>query len=87
MLLQVAAQDIGQLTDIDCARAAASPIRLPPASPSRDQDGLREPFRGFTTFQPAGRYWAFQGIETGIFVALAAILIAVTAVVLVRRDA
>jgi hypothetical protein len=43
-------------------------------------------FRGFTTYQPAGRYWAFQGIETGIFVALAAILIGVTAVALLRRD-
>jgi len=46
-----------------------------------------EGFRGFLTYQPAGRYWAFQGIETGIFVALAAILITVTAVVLLRRDA
>jgi ABC-type transport system involved in multi-copper enzyme maturation permease subunit len=44
-------------------------------------------FRGFTTYQPANRYWAFQGIETGIFLALAAALIAVTAVVLLRRDA
>jgi hypothetical protein len=44
MLLQVAAQDIGQLTDIDCARAAALRIRLPPASLSRDQGGMREPF-------------------------------------------
>jgi len=31
--------------------------------------------------------WTFQGIETGIFVALAAALIAVTAIVLLRRDA
>ncbi|MGH3203736.1 MAG: hypothetical protein ACRDOA_01625 [Streptosporangiaceae bacterium] len=44
-------------------------------------------FRGFLTYQPAGRYWAFQGIETGIFLALAAALIAVTAVILLRRDA
>jgi hypothetical protein len=44
-------------------------------------------FRGYITYQPASRYWAFQGIESGIFVALAAILIAVTAVVLLRRDA
>jgi ABC-2 family transporter protein len=46
-----------------------------------------EHFRGFITYQPASRYWTFQGIETGIFVALAAILLAVTAVLLVRRDA
>ena len=44
-------------------------------------------FRGFLTYQPAERYWAFQGIETGIFLVLAAALIAVTAVVLLRRDA
>ena len=45
-------------------------------------------YRGvFTSYQPAGRYWAFQGIETGIFVLLAAALIAVTAIVVLRRDA
>jgi hypothetical protein len=43
-------------------------------------------FRGFVSYQPGGRYWAFQGIETGIFVALAAIAIAVTAVAMLRRD-
>jgi hypothetical protein len=44
-------------------------------------------FRGFITYQPAGRYWAFRGIETGIFIALAAILLTVAAIVLLRRDA
>jgi hypothetical protein len=44
-------------------------------------------FREFVTYQPADRYWAFQGIESGIFLVLAAALIAVTAVVLLRRDA
>jgi hypothetical protein len=44
-------------------------------------------FRGFITYQPASRYWAFQGIETGIFILLAAILLTVTAAVLLRRDA
>jgi hypothetical protein len=44
-------------------------------------------FRQFVTYQPASRYWAFQGIETGIFVALAAALIAITFVVVSRRDA
>jgi hypothetical protein len=43
-------------------------------------------FRGFITYQPGSRFWAFQGIETGIFVGLAAVLIAVAAVVLLRRD-
>lgn len=44
-------------------------------------------FRSFVTYQPASRFWAFQGIEAGVFVVLAAILLAVTAVVLIRRDA
>jgi len=44
-------------------------------------------FRAFLTYQPADRYWTFQGIETGIFLVLAAALIAVAAVTLLRRDA
>jgi len=44
-------------------------------------------FRAFTTYQPADRFWAFQGIETGIFVALSLVLLAVTYVVITRRDA
>ena len=44
-------------------------------------------YRGFLTYQPGSRYWAFQGIETGIFIVLAAALVALTAIVLLRRDA
>jgi len=44
-------------------------------------------FRAYLTYQPADRYWTFQGIETGIFLFLAAVLIAVAAVTLLRRDA
>ncbi len=44
-------------------------------------------FHWSLTYQPADRFWAFQGIETGIFLVLAAALIAVTAVTLLRRDA
>ncbi len=44
-------------------------------------------WRGFATYQPAGRCWPFQGIETGIYVLLAAALIAVTFVIVRRRDA
>jgi hypothetical protein len=44
-------------------------------------------YHGFITYQPADRYWAFQGIETAIFVVLAAALVAVTAIVVLRRDA
>jgi hypothetical protein len=44
-------------------------------------------YHAFITYQPADRYWAFQGIETGIFVLLTAGLIAVTAILVRRRDA
>ena len=43
--------------------------------------------RGYVTYQPASRYWAFQGIETGIFLLLAVALIAVAFAVVSRRDA
>lgn len=43
--------------------------------------------RAFATYQPASRYWAFQGIETGIFAAMAAALLAVTFILVRRRDA
>ena len=41
----------------------------------------------YLTYQPADRYWPFQFIEAGIFLALAAALIAVTFAVINRRDA
>ena len=44
-------------------------------------------FHTYLTYQPGDRFWAFQGIEAGIFVVLAAALIAVAAVTLLRRDA
>ena len=65
-----------------CAAQSRGPF-TPPASCTQ---ALAQ-FRGFLTYQPADRFWTFQGIETGIFLALAAALIAVTAVTLIRRDA
>jgi ABC-type transport system involved in multi-copper enzyme maturation permease subunit len=44
-------------------------------------------YRGYLTYQPASRFWAFQGIETGIFIALAAALLATTFWIFSRRDA
>jgi hypothetical protein len=44
-------------------------------------------WRGFATYQPASRYWTFQGIETGIYLLLAAALITATFVIVRRRDA
>jgi hypothetical protein len=44
-------------------------------------------YRQFVTYQPASRYWAFQGIEAAVFVALAAAFIGVAFAVAARRDA
>jgi hypothetical protein len=44
-------------------------------------------FHVLITYQPAGRFWAFQGIEAGIFLVLAAALIAVTFRLVLARDA
>jgi len=44
-------------------------------------------YRGFFTYQPASRFWAFQGIETGIFVLLGAAVLRIAAFALLRRDA
>ena len=65
-----------------CLHAAATPNPQAPL-PCLAAHG----YRGYVTFQPASRFWAFQGIETGIFVVLAAILLGVTFWVLKRRDA
>jgi hypothetical protein len=41
----------------------------------------------YITYQPADRYWPFQFIEAGLFVVLAAALVAVAFAVINRRDA
>jgi hypothetical protein len=44
-------------------------------------------YRDYLTYQPASRYWPFQGIETGIFLTLAALLLAITFWTINHRDA
>lgn len=44
-------------------------------------------YRGSLTYQPASRFWAFQGIETGAFLVLAAVLLGITFWVIKQRDA
>jgi hypothetical protein len=44
-------------------------------------------YRQFISYQPISRYWAFQGIETGIYLAVASALIAITFYAVRRRDA
>jgi hypothetical protein len=75
---------------------SSSQSALPAACPLPSSSGqlsstlacfARLGYRSFTTYQPGYRFWPFQFIETGIFVALAAVLIAVTFFVVRRRDA
>jgi hypothetical protein len=73
------------------------PTTLLPASCTQATRGTFNPptsclqavshFREYLTYQPANRYWIFQGIEAGLFLLLAAGLVALTAAVLLRRDA
>jgi hypothetical protein len=44
-------------------------------------------FRQLTTYQPASRFWAFQGIESVIFIVLAALLVAFAYWRTLTRDA
>ena len=67
--------------------ASCAPLNRGAASVAPSCAHALAQFRGFVTYQPGDRYWAFQGIETGIFLVLAAVLLTVTAVVLLRRDA
>jgi hypothetical protein len=47
----------------------------------------RAGYHQFLSYQPISRWWAFQGIETGIYLAVAAGLIALTFYAVRRRDA
>jgi hypothetical protein len=44
-------------------------------------------YRIVTSYQPANRFWSFQLIETGIYLGLAAVLVALTFYLINRRDA
>lgn len=69
------------------------PLRMPAACRaavdrlSADQCVSKLGYKVVSSFHPADRYWPFQWIEAGIFVALAALLVAVGAMVVLRRDA
>jgi ABC-type transport system involved in multi-copper enzyme maturation permease subunit len=57
------------------AVSGAVPDNVDPCGGLASQGMGPGPFFNSTQYQPAGRFWEFQGIETGIFLALAAILI------------
>ncbi len=67
-------------------------VSVPDASPSRVRREFAScvaghGYRALISYQPASRYSAFQGIETAIYLVLAAILVTVAAIVVARRDA
>lgn len=69
-----------------CAKVVNSPaVGGPPNSDPLLSCLSRLGFHNFVTYQPGSRYWAFQGIEAGIYAAIAAALLAVS--VIRHRDA
>jgi hypothetical protein len=64
---------------INCGGAAAAAAKhgvLPPCGNDLVQQGLGPaPFSNWMQYQPGSRFWDFQGIESGIFLGIAAILI------------
>jgi hypothetical protein len=60
----------------------------PPAPPSSEKLAAclqRLGIHTVTAYQPAGRFWAFQGIETAVYLALAVGLLAVAAWIVRRK--
>lgn len=44
-------------------------------------------YHTLVTYQPASRFWAFQGIEASIYIVLAAALVALAYRMVLARDA
>jgi hypothetical protein len=74
-------------------RSFSGPLRLPAecfttsSRTASDACLAQHGYSSIVKYQPASRYWTFQWIESGIFVALAAILVALAVVAVRRRDA
>lgn len=64
-------------------KPAAGPGAVHALAPCLSRAG----FRQFVTYQPGGRYWDFQGIETGIYALAAAVLLAASWYAVRHRDA
>jgi hypothetical protein len=69
------------------SRAGRRPARRPPAAhrPARGPGRGAARAEGVVHYQPAGRFWSFQFIEAGIFVALTAAALGATIWLLRRR--
>ena len=72
-----------------CAGRSGKPGQLPAVTPQLQIISclMNHGYAQCVTYQPAARHWPFQFIEAGIFVAFAALLVAVTLAVINRRDA
>lgn len=74
-------------------RVITGPVRIPDgcvgarSRPSMDACMARHGYHFTSTYQPPGRYWTFQWIETGIFVGITALLVTAAVVLVLRRDA
>jgi len=62
----------------DPSGAATDTIRISADDPCAATRSCLSGYHVTTVYQPAGRYWTFQWLETGIFVAAALLLIAVS---------
>jgi hypothetical protein len=61
-------------------------IRCTSAAPQTPQQCAQEGgYRNYLAYQPADRFWTFQWIETGIYLAISALAIALTVWVVRRR--
>ena len=81
--------EVGRITAA-ASPSATSPLSVATGSSARRGDPAAWASHGFhqlVTYQPASRFWAFQGIEAAFFVVLAALLIAVAYRMVLRRDA
>ena len=70
------------LAGISCRQAyvSSSPVAFPSCVTAHG-------YLGYLIYQPASRFWAFQGIEAGIYLTVAAALIAVTFYAVSHKDA
>lgn len=77
---------------VDGVPSAMLPAACRPLAARPDQTPVltclsKAGYHQFVTYQPGSRYWDFQGIETGIYVLVAAALLAVAWYAVRRRDA
>ena len=75
------------LSDVPAACLTRGPLGRMRPGPNVASCLTQHGYYQYLTYQPAGRYWPFQFIEAGIFVVLAAALLALTFAIINRRDA